>query len=141
MPVRLEHQWVLVDASAIVEVLGSQQWLVVPQASGVLPGVCAWRGRAVAVLDLPRMLGLLDGQRAPSPRTLILQTQSGKLAVPVNEARAVVVLEESRLNPVHATSLPYMRAEVDDGATLTPVLDIASIVGALMSEQTVGSTT
>lgn len=135
MPVRLEDQWLLVDASSILEVLGAEPWLAVPQANAFLPGVCAWRGRALAVLDLARLLGLSGSRAEARARTLILETPSGKLAVPVNEARAVFMLDDDRLRPVEATPLPYMSAELDDGDGLTPVLDLRAMVGALTTEQ------
>lgn len=131
LPVRLERHWVLVDATAVVEVMGSLEWLPVPQAEARMPGVCAWRGRALAVVDLRRLLGIPSPVSTVSPRTLILDTPSGHLAAPISEARAVIWLEEERLRSVHATSLPYMRAELDDGEAVMPVLDLPALLSAL----------
>lgn len=132
MPVLLEGHWVLVDASCVVEVMGALEWLPLPQAGRRLPGVGAWRGRALAVVDLGQVLGLGSAPLTTSPRTLIVRSDAGMLALPISDARAVVWAAREEVRPVHATFLPYMSAEVDDGETVSPILNIAALVADLV---------
>lgn len=139
MPVRLQEHWVLVDATCVVEVTGAIQWLPLPQAGRSLPGVCAWRGRALALVDLGHVLGVDNREWTSSPRTLIVRSQAGTLAIPIAEARAVVWIAEERVLPQQATSLPYMSGEVDDGVSASSVLDLPLLLKALGPSESHGT--
>jgi chemotaxis signal transduction protein len=93
----------------------------------------------LAVVDLSQLLGTSRQLATAPPRTLVLDTSNGNLAVPVGEVRAVVWLDREQLRPVHATSLPYMKAEFEDGDTVTPVLDLAEVLASISTEDGHGS--
>jgi chemotaxis signal transduction protein len=82
-------------------------------------------------VDLGQTLGLSNDLLQNSSRTLIVRSEVGMLALPISEARAVVWVQEESMVPVHATSLPYMSGEVDDGESASPILSIAALVTAL----------
>ncbi len=133
MPVRLEDTWVALEASAVSEVLGPQTCLMVPRSSPHLPGVCAWRGRAIPVLELAALLGISRSDHATFERTLVVSHQQNTVAMPVAEARAVLFLPQSELRQVHATSVRFARAEVDWEQRVVAVLDLDALFGELVS--------
>ena len=75
VPITIDATWVAVDMATVREIGGPLTWIALPTATAMLPGVSAWRGRAVAVADLAAVLGA--GERLASPtgrvRTLYLQ--------------------------------------------------------------------
>ena len=52
LPIRIESEWLLIHANLIQEILGAQPWLSIPHTRRELPGVVAWRGRAIPLVDL-----------------------------------------------------------------------------------------
>jgi chemotaxis signal transduction protein len=138
MPFRLRERWLMFDASVVKEVLGGQQWLVVPQSSRGLLGLCAWRGRAIPVLDMLSLLGLGAPTGEPWQRTLVLECAENIVAVPVNEARAVVVVGAAARRARHVTALPFSHVEVDDGRQVMSVIDVSEIVRHLLGQVSAG---
>jgi chemotaxis signal transduction protein len=132
IPVRVESEWLLLDAALVQEILGAQPWLSMPHARRELPGVVAWRGRAVPLLDLAAVLALgsLEAQ-ASRARTLIAQTERGFLALPVDEVREVQSFTPEQIREAHAVERPYAPREADLQGTVMPVLDLASLVATL----------
>lgn len=78
VPVEVGGVWFAIDASLIREVLGPCAWVQLPRPRPELPGPMAWRGRAIAVLDLGQFTGvakpLSPGERRR--RTLVVETRS-----------------------------------------------------------------
>jgi purine-binding chemotaxis protein CheW len=132
IPVRVQAEWLLVEAALVQEILGAQPWLSMPHARRELPGVVAWRGRAVPLVDLAAVLGV--GSLAPQesrPRTLIAQTERGFLALPVDEVREVQSLSPDQIREAHAVERPFAPTEADLKSTVMPVLDLTSLVTTL----------
>jgi chemotaxis signal transduction protein len=129
VPARIGPAWVLFDAEIIREILGSQPWLPIPGARAEMPGVIAWRGRAIPVVDLAAPFGseklAASGSRA---RTLIAATGDSIVAVPVDAAREVHALEDAVLQPVHLTQLPYAAAETELFERILAVIDLPRFV-------------
>lgn len=49
VPITIHATWVAVDMATVREIGGPLTWIALPTATPALPGVAAWRGRAVAV--------------------------------------------------------------------------------------------
>ena len=90
VPAKIGPAWVLLEAEIIREILGAEVWLPIPGARAEMPGVIAWRGRAIPVVDLaaPFDFGHLSPGQA-RPRTLIAAVADSVVAVPVDAAREV----------------------------------------------------
>jgi len=132
IPVRVGTEWLLLEAALVQEILGAQAWLSMPHARRELPGVVAWRGRAVPLIDLAAVLGVgsLAAQESRA-RTLIAETERGFLALPVDEVREVQSLSSGQLREAHAVERPFAPTEADLQGTVMPVLDLASLVATL----------
>jgi chemotaxis signal transduction protein len=140
IPVRVDTEWLLLEAALVQEILGAQPWLSMPHARRELPGVVAWRGRAVPLVDLAAVLGVgsLAAQQS-RPRTLIAETERGFLALPVDEVREVQSLSSDPLREAHALERPFAPTEADLQGTVMPVLDLASLVATLSGAARSGS--
>lgn len=136
VPVQLGAEWLLVDASIVQEILGPETWLPIPRARPELPGVLAWRGRAIPVVDLGPALGLQVLQTgAARHRTLIVGSGRSLAAVPVDSAREVHALAPQELRSVHAARRPYATAETELGGRLMPLIDLQTLLGDLAGDQ------
>jgi chemotaxis signal transduction protein len=139
IPVKIGHLWVILDADVVQEIVGARAWVPVPQSSPLVPGVLAWRGRAVAVFDLS-VLAHAGAPLRPGverPRTLIVQSKGCVLAMPVDIVREVQEVDASLLRAAHVTSMQHSSLEADVFGAPAPVLDLGSVVSALL-EASVG---
>ncbi|MHB8877284.1 MAG: chemotaxis protein CheW [Myxococcaceae bacterium] len=132
LPLRLDGNWVAIDALLAREVLGRRPFVPIPGASAGLPGVIAWKGRAIAVVDLLAM----DGGPAkpsgePRERTVVVQVGETTFALPVDAVREVQVASEEQLHLPRATRVRFAEREVELDGTALPVLDLAAVVAAL----------
>lgn len=132
VPAKIGQAWVLLDAEIIREILGSQAWLPIPGARAEMPGVIAWRGRAIPVVDLAAPFGgeTLNGDQ-PRPRTLIAAAGDSIVAVPVDAAREVHTLADADLKPVNLTQLPYAAAEAELFERILAVIDLPRFVAEI----------
>lgn len=132
MPIELDSVWLLVDANLVREVLAREPWLPIPRARSELPGVVAWRGRAVPLVDLGRVLGLESsvepGARA---RTLIVDHERGVAAIPVDRAREVRPIDEERFREGHQGAHPYAERELDEAGTPMALVDLSRLLSDL----------
>ena len=134
VPARIETAWIVVDASIVREILGAQSWLSIPGARAEMPGVVAWRGRALPLVDLAAPFGLprlaAGGARA---RTLICSVAENTVAVPVDAAREVHAFDVGALRPCQITTLPYASAELDLFGRIMSVIDLSRFVGEILA--------
>jgi chemotaxis signal transduction protein len=134
LPIELEATVFLIDADLVHEVLGAEPWLPVPRARPELPGVVAWRGRAVPLVDLGRALGLVAaGPRTARARTLIVHHERGVLAIPVDSAREVRAIPDELLREAHVSAHPYAARELDEAGTVMAVIDLETLLVDLES--------
>jgi chemotaxis signal transduction protein len=130
VPITIDNTWIAVDITTVREIGGPLTWIALPTASAALPGVTAWRGRAIAVADLAAMLGA--GQRLASPtgrmRTLYLQQGTSTLAVPVDAVREPIVLPDEDIRPPRARNDAFCRGEVDVEGHTTLVVDFGVLL-------------
>ena len=112
---------------------GARPWFPVPHSSPLIPGVLAWRGRAVAILDLAVLASAGEPLRGGvrRPRTLIVESSGCVLAMPVDAVREVQEVDDARVRRSHVTSLGHSSLEVEVFGTFAPVVDLASLVASV----------
>jgi chemotaxis signal transduction protein len=105
MPMALGEHRFAVDALAVLEILGVQQWVAIPNTPPLLPGALAWRGRAIGLFDLGPALEL-PALRVPDTRgrNVIVSAGDDTVALSVDRALEVCRVTHAELRPVHATS-------------------------------------
>jgi len=130
VPITIDATWVAVDMASVREIGGPLTWIALPTATAALPGVAAWRGRAVAVADLAAVLGA--GERLVSPagrvRTLYLQYGACTLAVPVDSVREPLVLPASEVRAARIRTEAFCIGEIDVEGHTTLVLDLGVLL-------------
>jgi chemotaxis signal transduction protein len=130
VPITIHTTWVAVDMGTVREIGGPLTWIALPTASAALPGVAAWRGRAVAVADLAALLGA--GERLASPtarvRTLYLQYGGSTLAVPVDAVREPLVIADEDLRRPRIRTEAFVVGEVDVEGHTTVVVDLGMLL-------------
>jgi chemotaxis signal transduction protein len=132
LPIQLETSWFLLEAAQVREVLGAEAWLPIPRARAELPGVIVWRGRAVPLVDLARLVGVAHGTGPSRARTLIIHHERGVAALPVDAAREVKLVPMSELRAVQAgLGLPYVTRELDQDGELLPLIDLEVLLADL----------
>ncbi len=140
LPVCVKEAWYAVDAPLVVEVVGKRPWIPIPGASSRSPGVVAWQGRAVALVDLANIVD--DAAAAPLPereRLVVVRIGPTMLALPADVVREVHDVDEESLKPPQALRLRYAAAEAELMGKTMPVLDFAALVRDLSAEHGVGS--
>ncbi len=131
LPIRVGDVWMAIDALSAREILGRRPFVALPGASAGLPGVIAWQGRAVAVVDLGALTGICPPLREPRERTIVIQHGPVTFAVPVDGVREVQVAQAAQIRPAHATRQRFAAAEVELDRTPVSVLDLAAVVDAI----------
>jgi chemotaxis signal transduction protein len=136
VPAKIGNVWVLLDALPVQEVLGARPWVPVPHSSSQIPGVLAWRGRAIAVFDLST---LLEGGESLQPgvlrpRTLIVETRSCALAMPVDMVHEVGEVAPPEIRHSHGTRMRHSAGEVEIFGSLAPILDVEKLIGEILAD-------
>jgi chemotaxis signal transduction protein len=130
VPITIDATWVAVDMATVREIGGPLTWIALPTASAALPGVTAWRGRAIAVADLAAVLGA--GERLASPtgriRTLYLQQGASTLAVPVDAVREPLAISDDDIRPPRIRTEAFCTGEVDVEGHTTLVVDLSVLL-------------
>lgn len=130
MPMALGPHRLAVDALSVLEILGVQQWVSIPNTPSLLPGALAWRGRAIAVFDLGPALEL-PALQAPNTRSrnVIVSVGDDTVALSVDRALEVCRVTGADIRPMHALSwiadrgLPC-RGEVQVEGEMIAVLEL-----------------
>lgn len=103
VPARIGQVWILLDAEIVHEILGAELWLPIPGARAELPGIMAWQGRAIPIVDLAAPFGLPRlGTGESRPRTLIANVAESAVAVPLDAVR------EARSGSSRPTLSPFL---------------------------------
>jgi chemotaxis signal transduction protein len=132
MPVRIRGVWLALPAAAVQEVVGQQRFIPVPNALQAIPGVLAWRGRAIALVDLVLLTGLgepSDGE--PAARHVVIRSADCTMALPVEAVREVQSVPDEHVRPQTATQMRFSSREVELEGAPMPMLDLAELIGAL----------
>lgn len=134
LPFVVGDRMLALDALAVIEILGVRPWIPLPRTPPTVPGVIAWRGRALALLELGPALEL-GGSELPRD-----QTRARNLVIQLRDEVVVLgadrVLEALRLTtpprPSHAIELALPRhGEFELGERLVSVIDVADWVEQL----------
>jgi chemotaxis signal transduction protein len=137
VPARIGQAWVLLDAEIIREILGTEVWLPIPGARAEMPGVIAWRGRAIPVVDVAAPFGFERlGPGDTRARTLIASVADSIVAVPVDAAREVHGFTTTELRPVSVTTLPYAVAEAELFGRVLALIDLPRFVAEILGGAT-----
>jgi chemotaxis signal transduction protein len=137
VPARIGDAWVLFDAEIVREILGAQVWLPIPGARAEMPGVIAWRGRAIPVVDFAAPFGFQRlGSGEGRARTLIAAVAESIVAVPVDAAREVHAFSPAELKPVSISTLPYALAEAELLERVLPLVDLRRFVDEILGGAT-----
>jgi len=132
---RIDAVWLGVDASLVLEILGECPWVPLAGVAAAVPGVLAWRGRAIAVVDLASATGLSSaGSPARRRRALVVKFGPDTLALPVDEVREVQEIDEASVRSNHATRLRYSNGEIDVHGLTLPLLDSQALMASLIRE-------
>jgi chemotaxis signal transduction protein len=133
LPAQLTEAWVAFPAEVVQEIVGEHPWISIPSAPPEVPGVLAWRGRAIAVVDL----GVLSGISAPLQRgelrrrTMVIQVDGCTFAISVDEVREVQQIAADQVQPLQVTKARYAAGEVTLDGTPMPLMDISAMVRAV----------
>ena len=115
----------LVAARYVREVLGEREWIPIPGTRQEIPGVVGWGRRAVAMLDLarvvPEALAIKIGEKRP--RMLMLQVADSHLAVPADSVSSIVDVADMDIRPRALSSFPLCRSEVHLNGQVLPLFD------------------
>jgi len=130
VPITIDATWIAVDMATVREIGGPLTWIALPTATATLPGVSAWRGRAVAVADLAAVLGA--GERLASPtgriRTLYLQQGTSTLAVPVDAVREPLMIADEDIKPSRVRSDAFCLGEANVEGHTTLIVDLGVLL-------------
>jgi len=132
VPITIDTTWVAVDMATVREIGGPLTWIALPTASAALPGVAAWRGRAVAVADLAAVLGAGERLAAKTGRvrTLYVQHGASMLAVPVDTVREPLVVADGEIRPPRIRNEAFCTGEVEVEGHTTLVVDLGVLLDA-----------
>ncbi len=133
LPVQINDRWIALDAGPIQEVLGQRPWVRIPGAPANLPGVLAWRGRAIAVLDLGAVLGVADPAvpGTAKPRAVVIQVGGSTFAILVDAAREVYEIARELVRSPHATTHRFARGEIEVLGTPMPIVDLPALLASV----------
>lgn len=139
IPFRHRQNWYAVDASHVEQILGAQPWMRVPGAPPLFPGVMAWRGRAMAVLDLAQLPIEPAGDESAAvnerpPRTLVLTLQGCALGIPTDEVREALPLETLQLLPLRLNRVRFARNEFELQGHIAVVLDMPALIESVIGQ-------
>jgi chemotaxis signal transduction protein len=130
VPITIDATWVAIDMATLREIGGPITWIALPTASASLPGVAAWRGRAIAVADLAAVLGA--GERLAAPggrvRTLYIQHGASTLAVPVDGVREPLMISNEDIRPARVRTEAFCLGEVDVEGHTTLIVDLGVLL-------------
>ncbi|HEY1585185.1 MAG TPA: chemotaxis protein CheW [Polyangia bacterium] len=132
VPAKVHDAWFVVPANSVQEILGEQRWVPIVGAPAEMPGVIAWRGRAVAVVDLGPLGGTAamaagEGRR----RTVIVNVDDTALALPVEGVREVQEVPDEAVRPATLTRLRHATMEVELDGVPMPLIDLADLLRVL----------
>lgn len=133
LPVQVQSLSIAIDARHVHEIMSPQAAVLLPGARAAIPGVMAYRGRAVGLFDFAGVAeGLLPlADTSKRTRVLVIQVGSNTLAAPVDAVREVREVTPESLVPPRLTAHPFSTAEVEIDGQVMPVFDFAAFLAAV----------
>lgn len=138
VPVEAGGALLLLEARSVREVLGSCSVVRVPHATVRLPGVFAWRGLAIPLIDIAATMGFPRDAKDEEPRrrTVIADAGAETVGLAVDEVREVLQLADDELRPVHTLNHPFAVAEVEWSGRVASVLDLEALLASALPATT-----
>jgi chemotaxis signal transduction protein len=128
--ISVQSQNLFVHARMVQEILGEKAWIPIPGACKEIPGVVQWNRRAVAMLDLGRVVAdlrpLQPGEKRP--RTLMLRIGESNLALPTDAVSAILEVDATNIRPRAVSDFLLCRSEVLLNDEVTPLLEPAMLL-------------
>jgi chemotaxis signal transduction protein len=132
LPVQVQSVSIAIDARHVHEIMSPQPAVLLPGARAEIPGVMAYRGRAIGLFDFAAVAeGLAPGDIARRPRVLVVQAGGNTLAAPVDSVREVREMPADALLPPRLTSQKFSTAEVEIDGVIMPVFDFAAFLSSV----------
>lgn len=136
LPVQVQSLSIAIDARQVQEIVGEQAAVFLPGARPEVPGIIAWRGRAVGLFDLA---AISDGltpltQSDRRSRVLVIQIGASTLAVPVDAVREVREMPDDSVQAPRLTAHRYSTAEVEIDGAVIPVFDFAAFLASIVPD-------
>jgi len=132
VPAKIGSVWFALDAAPVAAVAGTCRCVPIPHPSPKVRGVFAWRGRAIAVVDLASLVNQESALDA-RPRTLVVEAEGCTLAVPVDAVHEVQSVEDDAIVPQRVTRMQFSTGEVDVLGAPVPVLDLSGLLQSILS--------
>jgi len=100
-----------------------------------IPGLVQWQGRAIVLLDLGSMIEGLRPLEVSEirPRTVVVKVDDATLAIAVDEVREVEECDAAAAAASRLTRLRHASEEVVLGDVPMPILDLHSLLKALLA--------
>ncbi|MET0591637.1 MAG: chemotaxis protein CheW [Polyangiaceae bacterium] len=135
LPVQVQSVAIAIDARHVHEIMSPQAAVLLPGARAAIPGVMAYRGRAVGLFDFA---GVAEGlaplaDTTKRPRVLVIQVAGNTLAAPVDAVREVREVAAEALLPPRLTSQQFSAAEVEIDGQVMPVFDFTAFLASVSS--------
>jgi chemotaxis signal transduction protein len=133
VPAKIGSVWFALDAEPVAAVAGTCKCVPIPHPSPRVVGVFAWRGRAIAVLDLASIAGDETSPLEARPRTLVLESSGCTIAVPVDAVREVQAVDEHAVVQQRVTRMQFSAGEIDMLGAPMPLLDVHALVQSILA--------
>jgi chemotaxis signal transduction protein len=135
IPLKIQNVWLALEAADVREVLGERPWVRIPPVVPQVPGVIAWQGRAVGLLDLA---ALGEGVRPlqpgeTRPRTLVAHVDDATVAIPVDAVMEVVDVEEATIRPCQLTQFGHCSREIELDGIPMPLFNLREALQAILT--------
>lgn len=133
--ISVQSQNFFVHARMVQEILGERVWIPIPGACKEIPGVVQWNRRAVAMLDLGRVVAdlrpLEPGESRP--RMLMLRVNESNLALPTDAVSAILDVDAANIRPRTVSDFSLSRNEVLLNEEVIPLLERKPLTECLMA--------
>jgi chemotaxis signal transduction protein len=132
LPLSIAGAWVALDAARVAAIIGASTPVPIPGLPPFVPGVIAFRGRAVPALDLGALLGAAPplGPGEGRARTVVLDLGGDRrgggaslLAVPADAVREVVEATRGEIL-ADGGAPPFVEGRVLLFGAPAPILDV-----------------
>lgn len=101
-----------IEARAVREVLGAREARPLAAAPEAVLGVLEWRGRAIALVDVGRLLGSSCAAPPRAPRVAVVECSRGTFAIGADAVREVQAVERERVGPSRPEGIGRVEIEL-----------------------------
>lgn len=124
LPFVVEQRVLALEALRVLEIVGRSEVVALPQGPACVPGAIAWRGRALALLELGPALGLAAPAHRSRARNLVIQLRDEVVALAADRVLETLHLAQPA-QPSDALELALpCRGAIELGEQRVGVLDV-----------------